>query len=121
MLTLSVSQWRNTGTIDRSIALPPFPDSGDIAIGLAAFREKEDKIELLIDSDRNVYDIACDRILSGAGFMDFLLQVHSKPWATPQHIYDLLDVITCWTYREHGKFPQLFFDVAGGANRGMDT
>lgn len=61
-----------------------------------------------------------DRILSGGGFLDFLLHVHSKEWVTGQHIKDLLDCVACWTYRDHGKFPQVFFDVVGGMNRGLD-
>ena len=119
MLNLTVSQWQNSCENDRPTACLPFSPTGDISIGLAAFREKENRIELLIDSDRNVYDIECDRILSGRGFFNFLLQVHSKTWATPQHIYDLLDVITCWTSREHGELPQIFFDVAGGQLGGL--
>ena len=64
--------------------------------------------------------MVANRILSGGGFLDFVLQVHSKEWATGQHLKDLLDCITRWTYRGHGCFPQVFFDVTGGMNRGLD-
>jgi hypothetical protein len=67
------------------------------------------------------YDMEADRILSGGGFLDFLLQVHSKPWITGQHLKDLLDCVTCWIYRDHGqRLPQDFFDVIGGMNRDLD-
>ena len=64
--------------------------------------------------------VCADRILSGGGFLDFLLQVHSKEWVTAQHLKDLLDCVACWAFRDHGKLPQSFFDVAGGMNRGLD-
>jgi hypothetical protein len=67
------------------------------------------------------YDIEADRVLSGAGLLDFLLQIHSKEWITGQHLKDFLDCVTCWVYRDHGKrFAQDFFDVAGGMNRDLD-
>lgn len=67
------------------------------------------------------YDIASDRIMSGGGFLDFLLQLHSKKWATGQHIKDFLDCFEKWCVSEHGKYPQAFLDVIGGMNRGQDN
>jgi hypothetical protein len=99
----------------------PFLPDGDITIGLVRFDSKENVFKVFMGQEYNVtYDVEADRILSGGGFLDFILQVHSKEWVTAQHLKDLLDCVTCWTYRDHGKFPQVFFDVAGEMNRDLD-
>ena len=119
MIAMTVQQWMNSP--EDTDGYKPFPPEGDIAIGLVRFDDAAQVFRIYMGAGYlGTYDIDCDRILSGAGCFDFLLQVHSKEWATGQHLKDLLDCITCWTYRDHGKFPQMFFDVAGGMNRGLD-
>jgi hypothetical protein len=99
----------------------PFPPEGDIAIGLVHFDAEKRTFRIYMGGEYgSTYDMEADRIMSGGGFLDFLLQVHSKEWVTAQHLKDLLDCVTCWTYREHGKFPQAFFDVIGGMNCDLD-
>lgn len=116
---MTVRQWQNAGECPSTEK--PFPPEGDIVIGLVRFDAQNSKFRIYMGADYyGTYDMDSDRIMSGGGFLDFLLQVHSKPWATPQHLSDLLDCVTCWTYRDHGKFPQMFFDVAGGMNRNLD-
>ena len=119
-MKMTVQQWMN------SSATPtfhkPFPPDGDIFCGTVSFDAEKSMFYISIGGDEGgTYDMESDRILSGGGFLDFLLQVHSKEWVTGQHIKDLLDCVTCWIYRDHGgQFPQMFFDVAGRMNRGLD-
>jgi hypothetical protein len=100
----------------------PFDPTGDIRCGTVRFDAQENMFRISMGGDyAGTYDMEADRILSGGGFLDFLLQVHSKEWVTGQHLKDLLDCVTCWVYRDHGQqFPQGFFDVIGGMNRGLD-
>jgi len=119
-MIMTVQQWMNSP--EQAEVAKPFPASGDIAIGTVRFDDEQQMFRIYMGGDYgDTYDIAADRILSGGGFLDFLLQVHSKSWVTAQHLKDLLDCVTCWAYRDHGKFPQMFFDVAGGMNRGLDA
>lgn len=91
-------------------------------MGTVVFSEAEDTFKITMGSDYNgTYDMAADRILSGSGLLDFILQIHHKEWVTGDHLKDLLDCVTCWVYRDHGKFPQEFFDVIGGMNAGLDA
>ena len=118
-MIMTVQQWMNSP--DKPEVFKPFPPSGDIVVGLVRFDDAAQVFRVYMGADYNgTYDMEADRILSGSGCFDFLLQVHSKDWVTAQHLKDLLDCIACWVYRDHGKFPQLFFDVAGGMNRGLD-
>jgi hypothetical protein len=117
---MTVQQWMNSP--EKPEMMKPFAISGDITIGTVRFDEEKDLFRIYIGAEHaDTYDIAADRILSGGGFLDFVLQVHSKPWVTAQHLKDLIDCVTCWVYRDHGKFPQDFFDVAGGMNLGLDA
>lgn len=67
------------------------------------------------------YDMETDRIMSPSGFLDFLLQIHSKDWITGQHLKDVLDAYEKWCLAEHGKYPQDFLQVTHGMNRGLDA
>ncbi len=119
-MNMTVQQWMNSG--DAPQFHKPFLTDGDIVLGLVRFDNEHQVFRVYMGAGYNgTYDIDVDRILSGTGFLDFLLQVHSKEWVTGQHLKDLLDCVACWTYRDHGKFPQMFFDVAGGMNRGLDA
>lgn len=116
---MTTQQWLNS--TETSINYKPFDPDGNISFGFVEFDAKNDIFRINMGFGYNgTYDMSADRILSGAGFLDFLFQVHSKEWVTAQHLADLLDCITCWTYREHGKFPQEFFDVICGMNKGLD-
>jgi hypothetical protein len=118
-MQMTVQQWMNSP--EEPEVYKPFLPDGDITIGLVRFDSKENVFRIYMGQGYNgTYDMEADRILSGGGFLDFVLQVHSKEWVTAQHLKDLLDCVTCWTYRDHGKFPQRFFDVAGGMNRDLD-
>ncbi|GAA5117115.1 hypothetical protein JIN84_17885 [Luteolibacter yonseiensis] len=115
----TVQQWLN---LPKSSSLyDPYPPAGDIEMGLVHFDAVQNAFKIYQGAECDgTYDINADRILSGAGFLDFLLQVHMKEWVTGQHLKDLLDCVTCWLHREHGKLPQDFFDVIGGMNIGLD-
>jgi len=119
-MKMTVQQWLNSP--EEPDVFKPFLPEGDINCGLVRYDAEENVFRVLIGQGYiQTYDIEADRILSGGGFLDFLLQVHSKDWVTGQHLKDLLDCVTCWVYRDHGhRFPQDFFDVAGGMNRGLD-
>jgi hypothetical protein len=118
-MKMTVQQWMNSP--EDPDVYKPFLPQGDIVVGLVRFDEKEQVFRIYMGAEYlATYDMEADRILSGGGFLDFLLQVHSKEWVTGQHLKDLMDCLTCWVYRDHGKFPQKFFDVAGGMNRGLD-
>lgn len=117
---MTVQQWLNSP--DKPEIFKPFLPDGDIVCGLVRYDKAHRVFQIYMGQDYNgTYDMEADRILTGAGLFDFLLQVHSKDWVTGQHLMDLLDCVTCWVYRDHGgRFPQEFFDVAGGMNRGLD-
>ncbi len=118
-MRMTVQQWMNSGANPE--VFKPFSPEGDIPMGLVLFDDEAQVFRIYMGSEyHGTYDIGADRILSGTGFFDFLLQVHSKEWVTGQHLKDLLDCVACWVYRDHGKFPQVFFDMAGGMNRGLD-
>ena len=119
-MEMTVQQWMNSPENPRVVE--PFPYDGDIICGLVRYDAKERVFRIFIGAGYiQTYDMAADRILSGGGFLDFLLQVHSKEWVTGQHLKDLLDCVTCWVCRDHGgRFPQDFFDVMGGMNRDLD-
>jgi len=118
-MKMTVQQWLNSPGEPK--VFKPFFPHGDIVCGLVRYDSEERAFRVFRGQDYNgTYDMEADRILSGGGFLDFLLQVHSKEWVTGQHLKDLLDCVTCWVYRDHGDFPQDFFDVAGGMNRGLD-
>ena len=118
-MEMTVQQWMNSPQ-DPDVE-KPFLTQGDIVVGLVRFDDENQMFRIYMGAEYlGTYDMDVDRILSGGGFLDFLLQVHSKEWVTGQHLKDLVDCVTCWTYRDHGKFPQQFFDVAGGMNRGLD-
>jgi hypothetical protein len=120
MKKLTVQQWLSWPPASCEGYELPFPSTGDITIGSVTYIEKLDTFKI---SDARVlsYSIAADRILSGRGLLDFILQLHHHEWVTADHIKDFLDCVTCWVYREHGKFPQAFFDVIGGMNAGLDS
>ena len=119
-MRMTVQQWMNSPTTPK--LLKPFYPSGDIQCGMARYDAEKNVFRITMGGDyAGTYNMEADRILSGAGFLDFVLQVHSKEWVTGQHIKDLLDCVTCWVYRDHGhQYPQKFFDVIGGMNRGLD-
>jgi len=118
-MKMTVQQWLNSA--GESDFFKPFPPDGDICCGLVQYDSKGRVFRVYMGDDFcGTYDMEADRILSGAGFLDFLLQVHSKPWVTGQHLKDLLDCVTCWLHRDHCCLPQKFFDVAGGMNKGLD-
>ena len=117
---LTVQQWLNDAH-DPDFVFKPFQDEGDIIIGFVKFDSEKNLFQIREGFGSLTYDMDADRILSGGGFLDFVLQIHGKEWITAQHLKDLFDCVTCWTYREYGKFPQDFFDVAGGMNRGLDA
>lgn len=116
---MTVQQWLNSP--EDSPRSQPFPPEGDIQVGLVKFDVEASLFRIYMGMNYSgTYDIHADRILTGGGFLDFVLQVNSKEWCTGQHLKDLLDCVTCWTFRDHGKFPQVFFDVVGGMNRDLD-
>jgi len=118
---MTVQQWLNSSEESKKNPFEPFWPEGDIRIGTVVFDAKENMFRIYEGKESDdTYDMAADRILSGKGLLDFVFQVHTKEWVSGQHLKDLLDCITCWTYREHGKFPQEFFDVAGGMNSNLD-
>ena len=62
-------------------------DICDINVGSVRFDSKEDVFRIYMGQGYNgSYDMHADRIMSGGGFLDFLLQIHSKEWATAQHL-----------------------------------
>jgi hypothetical protein len=118
-MQMTVQQWLNSPE-DPEVHKPFLPQ-GDITVGLVRFDAQTNVFRIYMGQGYNgTYEMEADRILSGGGFLDFVLQVHSKVWVTGQHLKDLLDCVICWTYREHGKLPQAFFDVIGGMNRDLD-
>ena len=119
-MRMTVQQWMNSAEPPRFFK--PFDPTADIRCGTVRFDAAENMFRISMGGDYSgTYDMEADRILSGGGFLDFLLQVHSKEWVTGQHLKDLLDCVTCWVYRDHGQqFPQGFFDVINGMNRGLD-
>lgn len=117
----TVQQWLSTSLTDAKLHDPDFP-TGNITVGLVRFEVETNTFKIYQGMEyRGTYDMNADRILSGGGFLDFLLQVHGKEWITGQHLKDLLDCVTLWTYREFGKLPQDFFEVIDGMNRGLDN
>lgn len=118
-MKMTVQQWMNSP--EDPDVYKPFLPQGDIVVGPVRFGEKQQVFRIYMGAEYlGTYDMEADRILSGGGFLDFLLQVHSKEWVTGQHLKDLMDCVTCWAYRDHSQFPQEFFDVAGGMNRRLD-
>ena len=119
-MKMTVQQWLNSP--EDPDVFKPFSPNGDIICGLVRYDSEGNMFRIFMGHDyKGTYDMETDRILSGGGLLDFLLQVHSKERATGQHLKDLLDCVTCWVYRDHGhRFPQDFFDVAGGMNRDLD-
>ncbi len=119
-MKMTVQQWLNSP--EKPEIFKPFPPSGDIVCGLVRYDVEANTFRIFMGAEYiGTYDMEADRILSGGGFLDFLLQVHTKEWASGQHLKDLLDCVTCWVYRDHGqRFPQGFFDVVGGMNRDLD-
>ena len=121
-MRLTVQQWLENSPDSTRSPHPPFHESGDISFGTVRYDETEQMIRVQMGGHfRGTYDMAVDRILSGRGLLDFVFQIHHKEWCTGQHIKDLLDCLTCYTYREHNQFPQMFFDSAGGMNAGLDS
>ena len=90
----------------------PF-ENEDICFGYVTYDHKSGVFHIFkCGDDKYPYSMEASRIAChGRGFLDFLLQVHSKEWCTAQHILDLLNCVTCWAVREHGEFPQKFFGV----------
>jgi hypothetical protein len=119
-MQMTVQQWLNSP--DNPEVFKPFPPDGDMCCGSVLYDSKERVFRIHMGADfRTTYDMQADRILSGAGFLDFLLQIHGKDWVTGQHLKDLMDCVTCWVYRDHGhRFPQEFFGVAWGMNKDLD-
>jgi hypothetical protein len=116
-MNMTVQQWLNSSATTEF--REPFLPAGDIIIGLVRF-DAEAKMFRIYKGMRyqdGTYDIHAERIQDGGAFLDFLLQVNSKLWCTAQHIKDLLDCVTCWGYRETGKFPQEYFDVIGDMSK----
>jgi len=121
-MQLTVQQWLESSGESRKQTFDPFPPDGDIPMGLVKYSAEEDTFKIQMGAAyRGTYDMAADRILSGSGLLDFLFQIHQYEWCTGQHMKDFLDCVTCWVYRDHGKFPQAFFDVTGGMNSGLDA
>ena len=122
MKILTVQQWLEWSPDRYKGWKLPFPPDGDIPMGKVLYSEADDTFKITMGSGyRGTYDMAADRILSGRGLLDFVLQIHHKEWITGDHLKDLLDCVTCWVYRDHGKFPQVFFDAVGGINAGLDS
>lgn len=97
------------------------PDFFDIHKGLVSYIHAEKVFRIYQGNGyRTTYDMETDRIISGAGMLDFLLQIHSKEWATGQHLKDLLDCIEQWTVKQFDQYPQVFFDVVCAMNRSID-
>jgi hypothetical protein len=120
-MRLNVQQWISSSEDAQRRPYPPFPPEGDIEIGMVRYVASTDTFTIYLDC-ANTYDIAADRILTSAGLLDFIFQVHHKEWCTAQHIMDLLDCVTCYIYRDHnGQYTQMFYGVAGGMNRGLDS
>lgn len=112
-MRMTVQQWLNW-TMNTQLGRPFFPQ-GDIVIGLVRYDAAANMFRIYMgQGDRDgTYDMEASRITRSNALLDFILQVHSKEWATAQHLKDLLDCVTCWAYRETGKFPQEFFGVMG--------
>ena len=89
-------------------------------MGLVTFIADRDLFSIRTLQGESTYDIESDRLLSATSFMDFLWQVHEKPWITPQHLKDFLDCLLCWIHREHKQLPQPFYHVTWGMSRGLD-
>lgn len=121
-MQLTVQQWISSSDSEIKNAHPPFfPQGNDIIIGSCEFSEKENMFKIHMGANYNgTYDISADRIIGGRGLLDFIFQVHMKHWVTAQHIKDFLDVLLCWTYRDHGQLPQSFYRVIAGMSQGMD-
>lgn len=119
-MQMTVQQWRSS--LPEEKACKPFDPTDDIFCGLVRYDQKERTFKITIGAGyRDTYDIQEQDIMTSEGFLDFLLQVHSKDWATPQHISNLLDCVTCWAHRDHGQWPQVFFDVCGGKKHGKTS
>lgn len=103
---LSVSEIMNTP--------PPWPLSGDIKIGKVAFVAKANEFEITAYPGGNKYTMDAERIGTSRGFLDYLFQIHDKPWMTGKMMKDFLTVVSYWTGRDHNKNPQVFYGVTGG-------
>jgi len=122
MKKLTVQQWLEWSPSRYEGWELPFPPDGDIPMGTVLYSEADDTFKITMGPRYSgTYDMAADRILSGRGFLDFILQIHHKEWITGEHLKDLLDCVTCWVYRDHGKFAQEFFDAIGGMNADLDS
>jgi hypothetical protein len=121
MMQMTVQQWRNSA--DKPEVFKPFFQDEDIVCGLVCYDNDKEVFQIYMGQGYNgTYDIEAYRILTSAGILDFLLQIHSKNWITGQHLKDFLDCITCWVYRDHGGcFPQKFYKVMGGVNQNIDN
>ncbi len=117
MMDHTVQQWMHSMEIPQ-----PFPERGDIVFGLVRFDAEAQMFRIYMGLG---YDSTCafssDEVLSPSGFLDLLFRIHSTDWITGQHFKDLLDCVTCWAYREHGRFPAEFFGVMGAMDRGLDA
>ena len=122
-MQMTVQQWLHHSLGDEPHK-PYFevgPWGGDIICGMARYDYEAKTFRVWKGHDYAfTYDMHADRILSGAGFLDYLFHTHRKEWCTPQHIKDILDCVTCWVHRDHGCNPQVFFDVTFGMNKGLD-
>ena len=91
-------------------------------MGLVRYNAEDESFQIYMGANYSgTYDMKADRILSAGGVLDFIWQVHHHPWITGQHLKDLLDCITCYTEREHGQLPQLFYQVTHAVNGGLDA
>ena len=116
----TVQQWLNECSSDQ--LREPFESEGNITMGFVVYSESEEMFHIREQGMKErIYSMKADRLLSKSGLLDFLFQIHAKPWITSQHIKDFLDCLTCYTHREHGKLPQDFYDVVGGMNKGLDS
>lgn len=93
---------------------------GDIICGLVVYRERERSFEIFTRVDEPLYQVQVDRIASYKQFTDWLWQLHEKGWMTGQHYADLLRCISEYIFRQHGQWPQAYYEVEGAINQGLD-
>lgn len=115
---MTVQQWLNNSSV--APLLPPYFQTGDIDIGLVTFVAEQHLFRIRTLQGESAYEIESDRLLSATAFVDWVWQLHSKSWVTPQHMKDFLDCLLCWIHREHKQFPQPFYQVTWGMIGGLD-
>lgn len=96
-------------------------DKRELIRPLCRFDEERDCFVLSSwPNDPEPYVIEACRVLSPAGFLDFLFQINTHDWACSQHLGDFVKCYEAYVRLFHNDFPQTFLNVVCAAMNDMD-